>query len=309
LQKSFQVVHYDVPDGEKSKSAGILDKLFDWLLDNKLERQDTIIALGGGVVGDLAGFAAASWLRGINLIHFPTSLLAQVDSSIGGKVGINHKAGKNLIGAFYQPRAIFTGISVLKTLPPEEFICGLGEVVKYGVIADRSLFELLEKYLPKILDNDPQTLQNVVLRCAAIKADIVSRDEHEAGLRAILNYGHTFGHALETHYGYTGLKHGQAVLLGMLCANYVAENLGILSPQERLRIDALIKSLPLSFIQNNAHPDPKVLLQIMYQDKKVRAGKMRLILAEQIGRAKLYPLENDQLITASFEYLYDQNVL
>ena len=304
LSEDFDVIHYNVPDGEQSKSAGIVELLYDWLLENNIERSASIIALGGGVVGDLAGFVAATFLRGINLIHIPTSLLAQVDSSIGGKVGINHRTGKNLIGAFYQPRNIFTDISVLQTLPAEEYICGLGEVVKYGVIGDPQLFSMLEANIENILTKDANVLRAVVLKCASQKAEIVSRDERESGLRAILNYGHTFAHSLEAYYGYSGLKHGQAVLLGMICANYAAAKLKILPVSEQERIDSLIMKMPLSLPANESPPDPDNLLALMYKDKKVEDGQIRLILASKIGHAQSHQVMDENLIKESFEYLF-----
>ncbi len=228
LHDRWDVFHYDVPDGEQSKSVPVTDDLYAWLIQNRFERGSTILALGGGVVGDLAGFVAATYLRGINLVHLPTSLLAQVDSSIGGKVGVNHRRGKNLIGAFYQPRFVSADISTLKTLPPEEFICGLGEVVKYAIICDQGLYKDLDGRLAMLRSTDTKKLIQIVKSCAAMKAGIVSRDEQESGERAVLNFGHTFGHALETYFKYQSLKHGQAVLLGMRCAVYLSLYLGMI---------------------------------------------------------------------------------
>ena len=309
ISEEFNVIHFDVTDGERSKSSVMVEKLYEWLFENKIERNAVIIALGGGVVGDLAGFVASTYLRGINLIHVPTSLLAQVDSSIGGKVGINHKAGKNLIGAFYQPRQIYTDISVLQTLAPEEYICGLGEVVKYGVIADPDLFALLESQLEKILAKDTDILAEVVYRCANKKAEVVSKDERESGLRAILNYGHTFAHALETVYGYGSLKHGQAVLLGMICANYTANRLNILSASEQQRIEDLINRLPVSLPSDQSLPKTDNLLKIMYLDKKVRDGRLQLILADKIGHVSTHQIADEKLIGESFEYLFDMKLV
>jgi 3-dehydroquinate synthase len=309
ISEDFNVFQFDVPDGEQSKSSAMVEQLYEWLFENKIERNAVIIALGGGVVGDLAGFVASTYLRGINLVHVPTSLLAQVDSSIGGKVGINHKAGKNLIGAFYQPRRIYTDISVLQTLSPEEYICGLGEVVKYGVIADPELFTMLESQLEKILAKDPNMLAEIVYRCASKKAEVVSKDERESGLRAILNYGHTFAHALETVYGYGNLKHGQAVLLGMICANYTANRLKILSDSEQQRIDDLIYRLPVNLPSDQLLPQTENLLKIMYLDKKVRDGKLQLVLADKIGHVSTHQIADEKLISASFEHLFDMKLV
>ena len=299
------VLHIDVPDGESSKSSPVLETIYDKLLAAGIERSATIIALGGGVVGDLAGFAAATCLRGLNLIHIPTTLLAQVDSSIGGKVGINHRLGKNLIGAFYQPRAIFTDFSVLKTLPEAEYICGLGEVIKYGIIKDPVLFQLLEQRLPDVLLQNADLLRQIVSTCALIKAEIVSRDEKESGLRAILNYGHTFAHSLEREYGYSGLKHGQAVLMGMICANFVSSRLKMMSLDNVRRIETLIRRFSLTLPDGKNAPDVSQLVAHMYQDKKVRAGKIRLVLARDIGRVVWHELNDDKLLGQSYEYLFD----
>lgn len=305
LNKHHSILHVDVPDGEKSKSAETVEYIYDRLLESGIERDSVIIALGGGVVGDLAGFVAATYLRGVDLIHVPTSLLAQVDSSIGGKVGINHRMGKNLIGAFYQPKAIVTDFSVLKTLPEAEYICGLGEVIKYGIIKDPALFGVIEAKLPGILAQDPDLLRPIVSACARIKAQVVSQDEKESGLRAILNYGHTFAHSLEKEYGYSGLKHGQAVLLGMICANFVSARLGMLPEETVQRIAVLIGKFSLQLPESVERPDVKQLVAHMYKDKKVRGGKIRLILATDIGQVISHDLTDDDLLAMSYEYLFD----
>jgi len=261
----WYVKHYDVPDGEKSKSSEMIFNIYTWLLENQFERNSTIIALGGGVVGDLAGFVAATYLRGINLVHIPTSLLAQVDSSIGGKVGINHPLGKNLIGAFYQPKCVFTDISFLNTLPEDEFICGLGEVIKYGIISPRVSFDKIATHLNLILKMDIKLLIEIIRACIEVKARIVEQDEKERGIRAYLNLGHTFAHALETFYRYEGLKHGQAVLLGMKCALNVSLSLNMIDNKTVQKINAVINQLNIG-IPVGKDPDPVTLVEIMKQD-------------------------------------------
>ena len=296
----WRVLYYEVPDGESSKSFDMSHTLYTWLIENNFERNSTIIALGGGVVGDLAGFIAATFLRGINLVHLPTSLLAMVDSSIGGKVGINHSLGKNLIGAFYQPKFVMIDIAKLVTLPEEEFTCGMGEVIKYGLIYDEQLFNKIERNFSKINTNNFDLLLDIVYKCASIKAEVVSKDERESGLRSILNYGHTFGHALEVFYKYSGLKHGQAVLLGMKCSNYIANKLNLLTVEDVHRISNLIDRIKIQLPDKGEAIDRKVLLSLMYRDKKVEQGSIKCVLLEGIGKAINRKVNDEELLMESF---------
>jgi 3-dehydroquinate synthase len=280
---SWQINELIVPDGESSKSATVLQKIYNWLINRRLERNCTILALGGGVIGDLAGFAAASYLRGVNLVHLPTSLLAQVDSSIGGKVGINHQAGKNLIGFFYQPKAVLTDISVLQTLPQEEYICGLGEIIKYAIL-NKKLFDYLEKNLARLLKRDQQILSAVIRQCIEIKAKIVEADEKEQGLRAVLNLGHTFGHALERFYAYKFLKHGQAVILGLHATLHASQMTGLIRPADLQRIADLLLQIPVVLPAGAKKFSAVKVESFLHTDKKIRAGKINLILIQEIGK-------------------------
>src|SRR5690242_13500228 len=214
----FEPVLITVPAGEKSKRVAMVEQCYDQLAAHRLERKSFIVALGGGVVGDLAGFVAATYLRGIPFVQVPTTLLAQVDSSVGGKTGVNLKAGKNLVGAFYQPQLVLCDLDVLNALPNREYNSGLAEVIKYGIICDAILFAQLERNLPKLLQRDASTLRTVVARCCEIKADVVGQDETEGGLRAILNFGHTIGHAIENSSGYGKFLHGEAISIGQVAA-------------------------------------------------------------------------------------------
>jgi 3-dehydroquinate synthase len=302
LNPDWDVVHYDIPDGESSKCTDIVSKIYTWLLNNQIERNSTIIALGGGVVGDLAGFVAATYLRGINLVHLPTSLLAQVDSSIGGKVGINHPLGKNLIGAFYQPRIVITDVSFLDTLALDEYVCGMGEVIKYGIISGDPLLKKIETNLDAIWNKDHSLLINIIEACVRIKTEIVEQDEKETGVRAYLNLGHTFAHALETFYHYERLKHGQAVLLGIKCAFAVSQVMGMINKQKVARIGQLIDRMNIK-IPANKSLDPVRLLEIMKRDKKTRDGNINLVLAKDFGDVILTPVTDDKMLLKSFSVL------
>src|SRR5262245_31089173 len=231
----FEPVVVTVPPGETSKRWDVVQQCYDRLAAHRLERQSFVVALGGGVVGDLAGFVAATYLRGIVFVQVPTTLLAQVDSSVGGKVGINLKAGKNLVGAFHQPRLVLCDLDTLRTLPAREFRSGLGEVIKYGVICDAELFAKLEREMPKILKMVPAVLTEIVARCCEIKAEVVREDETESGLRAILNFGHTIGHAIENSVGYGRYLHGEAIAIGQVAATLLSAVLARLSLLEALR--------------------------------------------------------------------------
>lgn len=289
-----------VPPGESSKSVRCAEVLWEQVLDTGADRQSVIIAVGGGVVGDLAGFIAASFARGLPFVQIPTTLLAQVDSSVGGKVGINLPNAKNMVGHFWQPRYVMIDSDVLRTLPDREYRAGLAEVIKYGVIMDAPFFEYLERSIDAINGRDAETLQTIVARCCRLKADVVQEDEREiTGRRAILNYGHTFGHALEsvTHYG--ALLHGEAVAIGMLCASRLAALLGRIPPSLTDRQARLIESLGLP----TAVPelDRKSLMAAMQHDKKVANGKLRFILPASLGHVELVGDIDAQLVAAAWD--------
>ena len=289
LQASkYQVFTCLLPDGESYKNLESIQKIYNAALENRLERSSTMVALGGGVIGDMTGFAAATWLRGINFVQVPTTLLAMVDSSIGGKTGVNHPQGKNLIGAFYQPRFVLIDPEVLKTLPVREFRAGMAEVIKYGVIWDAEFFAQMEasSSLDAINNISPELLENILKLSCQAKADVVGQDEREAGLRAILNYGHTIGHAVESLTGYTKLIHGEAVGIGMVAAGKIAAELGMWTNEETQRQNNLISKASLPTQLPNGIDIEKIVdaLQI---DKKVKAGKVRFILPTQIGEVKI----------------------
>ena len=290
-----------IPSGESSKSFEELQHIYDDALAAGIDRHTPIFALGGGVIGDLAGFAAATLLRGLPLVHLPTSLIAQVDSSIGGKTGINHHVGKNLIGAFYQPKFVYTDLNTLHSLPELEWGSGLAEVVKHGLIADAKFVDSLSSDWEKILQRDPATISPMILRAAEIKATIVSEDELETSRRAILNFGHTFGHAIERVAGYGKFTHGEAVTLGMRAATKVSQILNPDLPYEK--IDSLLKRLP---VRNSIGSlDPKTLTQAMYFDKKTQAGSLRLILLRDIGNAYVTDQITEEQVLAGWDLLID----
>jgi 3-dehydroquinate synthase len=282
----FEVVLVTVPAGEKSKSLAVVEKCFDELAKHRLERKSFIVALGGGVVGDLAGFVAASYLRGIPFVQVPTTLLAQVDSSVGGKTGVNLKAGKNLVGAFYQPRLVLCDLDTLKTLPRREYISGLAEVIKYGIIYDEVLFAQLERYLPKLLTRDENTLRDVVARCCEIKADVVGQDETESGLRAILNFGHTIGHAIENSAGYGKYLHGEAISIGQVAAAKLSNKILGLPSGDVVRIEKLLAHAGLPVKIKLGAAQKKNLFAAMLLDKKVSGGEVKFVLAKKIGKVE-----------------------
>jgi len=282
----FKPVLITVPAGEKSKRLAVVEKCYDQLAAHRLERKSFIVALGGGVVGDLAGFVAATYLRGIPFVQVPTSLLAQVDSSVGGKTGVNLTAGKNLVGAFYQPRLVLCDLDTLAKLPRREYVSGLAEVVKYGVIYDAVLFAQLERSLPKLLQRDAATLAAVVARCCEIKAAVVGEDETESGLRAILNFGHTIGHAIENSSGYGKFLHGEAIAIGQVAAAKLSQKILGLPSGDVARIEKLFgqAGLPVEIKVNAARR--KKLFAAMLLDKKVSGGEVKFVLAEKIGKVK-----------------------
>ena len=273
-------------DREKSKDISTVERVCRELVRAGADRRALLVAAGGGVVGDVAGFVAASYLRGVGLVHIPTTVVAQVDSAIGGKTGVNLPEGKNLVGAFYSPRLVLADRVTLSTLPPREFRSGLYEVIKYGVIADERLFAFLEKSLQALANRDAKALDFVIPRCIQAKAKVVSRDERESGLREILNFGHTFAHAFETATAYRQYLHGEAVGWGMIAASRLAARMGLLAPESAARIERLVRRLgPLPALPNTA---PSRLLNIMRADKKTRGGKLRLVLSRKIGSAETF---------------------
>ena len=275
--KTIEVI--TIKDGEHYKTIDTWSKIIDKLTAMRANRDTTIIALGGGVLGDIAGFAAATFMRGLPFIQVPTTLLAQVDSSVGGKTGVNHKDGKNLIGSFYQPRMVISDIDVLSTLPDREYKCGLAEIIKYGAIYDVDFFAWLESNMSELLNRVPKKLIYAISRSCQIKANIVGEDEFEIGKRAILNFGHTFGHALENIMGYGELLHGEAVAIGMI----IASKLSPINSLERNRLISLIKSANLPHkIELN---DENQMLDVMRTDKKVKNKKLRFVLLRSLGEA------------------------
>jgi 3-dehydroquinate synthase len=282
----FEPVLVTVSAGEKSKSLAIVQTCYDQLAKHRLERKSFIVALGGGVIGDLAGFVAATYLRGVPFVQVPTTLLAQVDSSVGGKVGVNLKAGKNLVGAFYQPRFVLCDLTTLATLSARQFRSGLAEVIKYGIIYDRPLFERLEKDLPLLLKRDPKTLAAIVARCCEIKAEVVEQDEMENGLRAILNFGHTIGHAIEAISGYGKYLHGEAIAIGQVAAARLSARILNFPTADADRIEALFRRAGLPTALPWAASQKTRLLAAMRLDKKVSAGEIKFVLAREIGKVE-----------------------
>lgn len=282
----FDPVLITVPAGETAKSLKTVQTCYDQLAKHRLERKSFIVALGGGVVGDLAGFVAATYLRGIAFAQVPTTLLAQVDSSVGGKVGVNLKAGKNLVGAFYQPKLVLCDLDTLETLPPREFRAGLAEVIKYGIIYDAKLFARLERDLGKIVARDSTTLTEVVARCCEIKADVVGQDETESGLRAILNFGHTIGHAIEAISGYGKFLHGEAISIGQVAAAKLSARLLGLPQNDVERIQNIFERAGLPTKIKLSAAQLEKLFAAMKLDKKVSGGEIKFVLAERIGSVK-----------------------
>ncbi|MBC8946843.1 3-dehydroquinate synthase [Xenorhabdus indica] len=283
----LQVNEVILPDGEQYKSLLVLNDIFSALLENNHARDTTLIALGGGVIGDMTGFAAASYQRGIRFIQIPTTLLSQVDSSVGGKTGVNHPLGKNMIGAFYQPASVVIDLNCLNTLPAQELYAGLAEVIKYGVILDGEFFSWLEDNIEKLIALDHQAMAYCIRRCCELKAFVVAADEYErSGMRSLLNLGHTFGHAIEAEMGYGVWLHGQAVAAGMVMAARASELVGTFSSQDTQRIINLLERAKLP-VHGPAIMSPEDYLPHMMRDKKVSAGKLRLTLPKVIGEAEL----------------------
>jgi 3-dehydroquinate synthase len=287
-----------VDSGEQSKSIDVAIELWERMLDEGTDRKSTVVAVGGGVVGDLAGFVAATFARGLVFVQVPTTLLAQVDSSVGGKVGINLPGAKNMVGSFWQPRGVLIDVNVLQSLPEREFSAGMAEVVKYGVIQDADFFGYLETHVDAINSRDPTVLTHLVQRCCRLKADVVEKDELETkGLRAILNYGHTFCHAFEAATGYEELLHGEGVAIGMLCASRLAERLGRVDAAFTKRQQDLLESFGLpTGVPEVPHEE---LIELMYHDKKVERGKLRFVLPSRLGHVEVVrDVSSDDIRTA-----------
>ncbi|MBN6074919.1 3-dehydroquinate synthase [Aggregatibacter actinomycetemcomitans] len=289
------VEHVLLPDGEQYKTFDSLNLIFTALLQANHGRDTTIVALGGGVIGDVSGYAAASYQRGVRFIQIPTTLLAQVDSSVGGKTAVNHPLGKNMIGAFYQPNAVIVDTLTLNTLPKREVNAGLAEVIKYGAILDFPFFEWLEQYIDELVALDQSALRQCIARCCQLKADIVARDETEKGDRALLNLGHTFGHAIEAHLGYGNWLHGEAVAAGCMMAAALSEQLGDLTEADVARLEKLLARANLPTVS----PDGMTAqdyLPLMMRDKKVLNGKLRLVLLKSLGQAYVATDVNQDLV-------------
>jgi 3-dehydroquinate synthase len=283
-----------LPDGEAFKTWEVLQKIFDGLLENSADRKTTLVALGGGVIGDMTGFAAACYMRGIRFIQVPTTLLSQVDSSVGGKTGINHPLGKNMVGAFHQPQAVIADLDTLKTLPPEELAAGLAEVIKHGAIADTEFLSWIEKNQDALNNCDPVAMEFAVLRSCEIKSQVVTQDEKEGGIRAILNFGHTFGHAIEAGMGYGAWLHGQAVGCGMVMAADLSVRVGLLSEAEASRLKKIIQALHLPTQPPKLGVDR--FMELMSVDKKAEGGEVRYILLNGLGQAKIQTVDDDLVI-------------
>lgn len=296
LPEGLQVTDVVLPDGEQHKTLAVLEQIFDAALAQNHNRSTTILALGGGVVGDMAGFAAASYQRGVNFVQLPTTLLAQVDSSVGGKTAVNHPLGKNMIGAFYQPQAVLIDTNVLATLPPREYAAGLAEVIKYGLICDADFYQWLQARREALKSRDPEVLAEAIERSCAAKAQVVAADEREGGIRAILNLGHTFGHAIEAQQGYGNWLHGEAVAAGMVLAARLSAERGDITAGE---VDALVEWLEYQTLPVVPPPTMTVeqWLAHMARDKKVIDGRLRLVLLRAIGDARVV----DDVSTAELE--------
>jgi len=289
-----RVTEIVLPDGEEEKTWENLQRIYDGLLSEQCDRKTTIVALGGGVVGDMAGFAAATYMRGVPFVQVPTTLLAQVDSSVGGKTGINHPLGKNMIGAFYQPKAVIADTATLNSLPPRELSAGLAEVIKHGAIIDAPFFDWIESNIGRLMARDPDALAYAIRRSCEIKADVVRQDEREGGLRAILNFGHTFGHAIESGMGYGQWLHGEAVGCGMVMAADLSQRLGLIDAAARDRVAALVQAAGLPHIAPDLGAER--WLELMQVDKKNEGGQIRFILLKPLGAPLITTVPQDVLL-------------
>lgn len=294
----FSVLRIDIPDGEEFKTLATVSTVYDSLMEAGFDRGCGLLALGGGVVGDLAGFVAATFLRGIPFVQIPTTLLAQVDSSVGGKTGVNHPLGKNLIGAFYQPKLVLIDVRLLLTLSPRDYRAGFAEVIKYGVIQDQRFFLELVENVKELKNYRPDSLVTVIKRSCQIKANIVERDEREDGLRAILNYGHTFAHAIENLAGYGEYRHGEAVSIGMVVAAQISCNLGLCRPHEVEDIRRLLLEFELPVVAPEYSAEQ--LLKVLARDKKVHAGLLKMILNRGIGDFEIRTIADPEKLFSGF---------
>ncbi|WP_070970600.1 3-dehydroquinate synthase [Vibrio sonorensis] len=291
----------ELPDGEQYKSLDTFNTVMSFLLEKNYSRDVVIIALGGGVIGDLVGFAAACYQRGVDFIQIPTTLLSQVDSSVGGKTAVNHPLGKNMIGAFYQPKSVVIDTNCLKTLPEKEFAAGIAEVIKYGIIYDADFFDWLEENLDKLYALDEAALSYAIARCCQIKAEVVAQDEKEAGIRALLNLGHTFGHAIEAELGYGKWLHGEAVSSGTVMAAKTAQLQGLISKEQLERIISILKraKLPIHTPESMSFAD---FMKHMMRDKKVLSGELRLVLPTSIGTADVFKGVPESVIEQAIDF-------
>ncbi len=306
VEESLKLSHYDtynyiIPPGDRSKSLAMAANIYDMLYEAKIERNHPLVALGGGVVGDLTGFVAATWLRGVPFVQVPTTLEAAIDASVGGKTAVNHPKGKNLIGVFYQPKAVLMDVGTFRTLSPRDVRAGLAESIKHAVIKDTAFFDYHEQHVRKILALDGSVMESLVARNCRIKADVVSADEREGGLRAILNFGHTIAHAIEIAGGLEQWRHGEAVALGMIGAGYIAVRRGIFPKEQFQRMESLIRQFELPCRYPNLHFNQ--LLELMKRDKKVKAGRIHFVLPTQIGHVEMYDDVTESQIEEAVEYL------
>lgn len=304
--QDFELAEVILPDGEQYKNLDTLNLIFDALLKHRFDRSCTLVALGGGVVGDITGFAAASYQRGVNFVQIPTTLLAQVDSSVGGKTGVNHALGKNMIGAFYQPRCVIADIDTLNTLPDRELSAGLAEVIKYGLIRDIGFFAWLEQNMAGLIRRDPELLSQAVYQSCAHKAEVVAADEKEAGQRALLNLGHTFGHAIENAMGYGVWLHGEAVATGMQMAADLSRRHGWISQADEQRVAELLTraNLPIRAPENLSEQDFRNLMAV---DKKVKKGVINLVLLKALGNAEVCSDYSPRLLSETLNQHLNQN--
>lgn len=295
LGSSFRIETCILPDGEKYKTLESFNQIITELLSAGFGRDCTLAALGGGVVGDITGYAAASYQRGVDFIQIPTTLLSQVDSSVGGKTGVNHPLGKNMIGAFHQPRGVVIDTDCLSTLPLRELSAGMAEVIKYGIICDQDFFCWLERNVKSAMNLDEDAISNTIAKCCSIKAEVVRLDEKESGVRALLNLGHTFGHAIESFMGYGNWLHGEGVAAGMVLAAKVSKNMGKLSESELIRIETILKAAGLP-TEAPEEMDYKSFVELMRHDKKVKNGIIRYVLPNSIGNSEVFKAASDSSI-------------
>ena len=291
-----EVVRLDVPDGERAKTLRTASRVYDRLLDLTVDRQTFILGLGGGAACDLTGYVASTWLRGLPLVQIPTTLLAQVDASVGGKTAVNHPRGKNLIGTFYQPRQVWVDPEVLRTLPRREFRCGLAEVIKVGALWDADFFAWLEQEIEAISAQDPEPLARAITRAIEIKAEIVGLDEREGGLRALLNFGHTLAHAIENVAGYRRVRHGEAVAMGMVFACRLSQGRGLIGPEVTGRVENLLQRAGLATTVPDWSGQRAAYLRAIAVDKKVAGGKVGFVVLEELGRAQVVQLSPQEIL-------------